>query len=947
MTDVLINTGLTEDQKAAFEAMLEGFKESSEGSGMNGLHETIESKSELLKERHSAYNKANNLGYEWLSKNANSPDYKANVVEGAIKKIKADIAQSIADAEDSINTAEKTKKFLTNFSRASGALGVVITVEEIADAVDKGDTQEVARLVTKAAVVGAASYMAGALAGMVTGTLATAFTAGLVSSLFLAVIPVIAVGVAVYIAADMFDKVTKKDGGKYAHYFSGFDSPSTVMQATFGGDTGAVEFTRDLMAKHAGFSYDGVNELIESGVDFDSIQSAALNFNSPDGKTLGDEKKNVIEGTDFLLDKLYGMGGDDYLKGLKGFDFLDGGDGNDTLEGGADADTLVGGAGNDLLDGGTGNDTYIFEGNFGTDVIKDSDGSGSISIAGFSGSFTSVQGSDIIFRDESNKFEAIKINNGSSTDLLIASLMDETTGNVLIKNWNPGNLGISLTIDTSTPSAGNAATVNGDGGNNAITLDNLRDNNPTLDLSTFTALYADGGSGNDIIMGMLNGSDTLLGGAGDDIISGGFTAALGANASSTFQSGAGSSGVDSIDGGAGNDFIFSAAGGSVAHGGEGNDILVSTGPAYFQFNNLNEVLADESRGITGHRALTRDEIYADALSRMNFGVEKDGLNYTLNNSYFKDFTSSYAEYNSAIENVKFIGKSGSTASSHSNGDVSYGFAGSYTLTYDYSNNGVLTPLSTDNPSPLTMAISTFAPGAGKTLEDFANIKGANLFGDAGDDYLEGGIYADYLSGGADNDVVFAGAGNDIIDGGDGNDTLYGEEGRDIIIGGKGDDILAGGDGNDLLVGGEGSDGFVGGDGDDTLVGGVEDQYFSGGAGNNIYIIEDIVFEEVDVQAVANNQNPNALGYAAFSSQTSTRSSSSAPLLTIESTEGNNTLALVGVSSLDQIALTSQGNDLILRTGNAAIFIHDNSFRKIKSSYCNFMTDYTYYENKVA
>jgi len=774
--------GLAEDEKAALEAMLEGFKEANQGAGYQGLDEVINTKSDFVKDRQSAYLHANKVGYEWMSKNANSAGYKSTVVEGAVNKIKADIAQAITDAEDSINTAEKTKKFLTNFSRASGALGVVMTVDEIATAVDSGDTQEVARLVTKAAVVSATSYVAGTLAGMAASGLAGALTIGLTSSLLLAIVPIVVVGVAAYTVSQYFDVVTKKDSGIYANYFTGFDSPSTLMQSTFGGDEKAVEFTRDLMANHGGFSYDGVSDLIDEGIEFDAIQSAAINFNNVDGKTLGDQKRDVIEGTDFLLDKLYGMDGDDYLKGLKGFDFLDGGNGNDVLEGGDDSDILIGGAGNDLIDGGAGSDTYIFEGNFGTDVIKDSDGSGSINITGMSASFTSVQGSDIIFRDDSQKFEAIKINNGTTTDLLITSLTDETTGNVLIKNWNPGNLGISLTVDTSTSPSGTAGTVNGDGGNNAITLDNLRDSNPNLDISTFSALSTDGGGGNDIIMGMLQGNDTLLGGAGDDIISGGFTTTLGPNATSTFQSGAGSSGVDSIDGGAGNDFIFAAAGGSVAHGGSDNDILVSTGPAYFLFNNLKELLADESRGITGHRALTRDEIYADALSYMNFGVEKNGLNYTRNNSYFKDFTSSYAEYNSAIENVKFIGKSGSTSSNHSNGDVSYGFAGSYTLTYDYSNTGVLTPLSTNNPSPLSMAVSTFAPGAGRTLEDFANVKGANLFGDAGDDYLEGGIYADYLSGGADNDVVFAGAGNDIVDGGDGNDELYGEEGRDIIIG---------------------------------------------------------------------------------------------------------------------------------------------------------------------
>jgi hypothetical protein len=71
------------------------------------------------------------------------------------------------------------------------------------------------------------------------------------------------------------------------------------------------------------------------------------------------------------------------------------------------------------------------------------------------------------------------------------------------------------------------------------------------------------------------------------------------------------------------------------------------------------------------------------------------------------------------------------------------------------------------------------------------------------------------------------------------------------------------------------------------------------------------------------------------------------LLTIESTEGNNTLALVGVSSLDQIALTAKDSNLTLRTGNATIFTRDGSVQKIKNLYCNFMNDNLYVEKKVA
>lgn len=64
MSDVWIDIGLSEEQKAALEAMLAGFEESAKGEGMNGLHETINVKTELLKEKYSVYDMTNNIGCE-------------------------------------------------------------------------------------------------------------------------------------------------------------------------------------------------------------------------------------------------------------------------------------------------------------------------------------------------------------------------------------------------------------------------------------------------------------------------------------------------------------------------------------------------------------------------------------------------------------------------------------------------------------------------------------------------------------------------------------------------------------------------------------------------------------------------------------------------------------------------------------------------------------------
>jgi hypothetical protein len=68
--------------------------------------------------------------------------------------------------------------------------------------------------------------------------------------------------------------------------------------------------------------------------------------------------------------------------GQGGADTFTGGDQSDTLLAAGGADTLDGGAGSDRLYGGVGSDRYNFTGNFGNDIIQDSDGQGTIQIDG-------------------------------------------------------------------------------------------------------------------------------------------------------------------------------------------------------------------------------------------------------------------------------------------------------------------------------------------------------------------------------------------------------------------------------------------------------------------------------------------------------------------------------------------------------------------------------------
>ncbi len=86
---------------------------------------------------------------------------------------------------------------------------------------------------------------------------------------------------------------------------------------------------------------------------------------------IGTDEADVIdaeEGNDVVL----GFGGDDHLTGSEGDDFLKGGDGTDTLFGSEGDDILSGGAGDgDVLRGGKGNDTFLFETGMGADIIDE------------------------------------------------------------------------------------------------------------------------------------------------------------------------------------------------------------------------------------------------------------------------------------------------------------------------------------------------------------------------------------------------------------------------------------------------------------------------------------------------------------------------------------------------------------------------------------------------
>src|SRR5262249_4673105 len=83
-----------------------------------------------------------------------------------------------------------------------------------------------------------------------------------------------------------------------------------------------------------------------------------------------------------------------------------------------------------------------------------------------------------------------------------------------------------------------------------------------------------------------------------------------------------------------------------------------------------------------------------------------------------------------------------------------------------------------------------------------------------------------------DDTLYGDGGNDRLDGGDGNDITLGGAGDDIITDTGGDDTLQGGDGNDVIHGGNGLNLIIGGFGSDFIVGGEDSNETFGGPGND-------------------------------------------------------------------------------------------------------------------
>lgn len=114
----------------------------------------------------------------------------------------------------------------------------------------------------------------------------------------------------------------------------------------------------------------------------------------------------------------------------------------------------------------------------------------------------------------------------------------------------------------------------------------------------------------------------------------------------------------------------------------------------------------------------------------------------------------------------------------------------------------------------------------------AGIGDDTIWGDGGNDRIEGGNGFDMLNGGDGDDIITDLAFDDNIKGGDGNDVIHSGNGLDLVLGGRGNDFIDIGADEGEAFAGLGND-FVRSDGTlITLIGGFGDDWLEAGFGNS-------------------------------------------------------------------------------------------------------------------
>lgn len=624
----------------------------------------------------------------------------------------------------------------------------------------------------------------------------------------------------------------------------------------------------------------------------------------------GGSGNDTLSGTG-SADTILGNDGNDSLFGNSGADLIEGGSGDDTLDGGTENDTLRGGAGNDVLLAGFGSD--VFDGGDGQDVYRIA----GTAVEAFAFDINLATGTD----GYGNTYTSIEtVIGGTGDDTIVGT---DTTGERLEGGGGNDRLFGGGGNDTLLGGDGTDSLEGGDGNDlleGGAGNDTLRGGagNDTLVAGLDSDLF-DGGGGFDIYqiagsavqvlsfnINLATGTDNfgntyvgiegVIGGTGDDTITGTDTTG------------------ESLDGGGGNDLLIGGLGNDTIFGGTGADLIRGDGPSgtgdgtrvFTYQNNFDgpDPLLGATQQLTGGapgatnvtnspdpdgenefvfvQGFSTNQTGTLAISPTLTGTERvdnfdfrfvmdmasptnidhvDGLSAnfgnlsTLTGELENGVTQGLAIRLDPLANVTEIRWNGQVIASLPSTNLETRVEGELRVTVDAGGNVAVTYPGDLNPS----LFATIPNGEWATVNQTGWQFG--IAARTGDN--TGAIYVDNVSltaaitGGS---TVSPANTNDVLFGGDGADTILGEAGNDTIDGGAGNDSLNGGIGDDLIIGGAGSDIIVGGFGDDSLVASAGDTVF-GGAGDDVFFFDSLELGNATIEVIGGDTEEDEFGDA--------------------------------------------------------------------------------------
>ncbi|MEG4121147.1 calcium-binding protein [Microcoleus sp. N9_B4] len=484
----------------------------------------------------------------------------------------------------------------------------------------------------------------------------------------------------------------------------------------------------------------GPNDTIYGGEDEDSIRSQRT-----PALLFGDAGNDTIVAE--ARASLYGGLGEDFLQGTVEANLMFGNEGEDTMLGGAQRrDSLYGGKGNDAIGffiAGGGNNLSL---------------PGGLAI-GFAGN----EGSNYLRGDLGDDL-VVGIN---VRDSLFGGKDKDTLIGVASSSYLSGDLDddiLFITNSTQTVSFFGSSvniavgvertTLLGGAGNDILSGGYGGDANSGKN-------FLDGGDDNDTIT-VYASQDTALGGAGNDFIT---------SSTATIPGVLSSGGRSLLDGGTGNDTIVAAFATDTMIGGEGNDSLSGT------FTNA--AGGDGNDTINATKAIFAGT--GTALITLEGGLGNDSL-------------------------IGYTNPTTGIGSSFTVTNLMNGGEGSDTIIFGTARDRLIGNVAGND-------FISYASGV-----SFAGLTAPNVITDnLGSNFIIGGNGTDVITTGNGDDILFGdsfnatdslgGAGDDTLNSGAGNDTMLGGFGNDYLIGGDGNDSLGGGPGADTLIGGSGNDSF--------------------------------------------------------------------------------------------------------------------------------------------